>query len=53
MTHHVTQMCALIRYAAKASCCYAMDKNAVAKFFSQGLVCVTCVCIRPLKPVDY
>ena len=32
----------------------AMDKNTVAKFCSQGLVCVSdlCVCIRPLKPVD-
>ena len=38
MIHHVTHR---LEYAAKSSRCYAMDKNAVVKFFSQGLVCVS------------
>ena len=54
MIHHVTQRCALIRMCREVSraVAIAMDKNAVAKFCSQGLVCVSDLCIRPLKPVD-
>ena len=56
MIHHVTQRCALIRICREVSRAVAidiaMDKNAVAKFCSQGLVCVSDLCIRPLKPVD-
>ena len=51
MIHHVTQRCALIRMC-RGAVAIAMDKNAVAKFCSQGLVCVSDLCIRPLKPVD-
>ena len=39
MIHHMTQRCAPIRICHDR--CYDMDKNAVAKFFSQGLVCVS------------
>ena len=54
MIHHVTQRCALIRMFREVSraVAIAMDKNAVAKFCSQGLICVSDLCIRPLKPVD-
>ena len=54
MIHHVTQRCALIRMCREVSraVAIAMDKNAVATFCSQGLVCVSDLCIRPLKPVD-
>ena len=48
MIHHVTQRCALIRMRREVT----MDKNAVAKFCSQGLICVSDLCIRPPKPVD-
>ena len=47
----MTQRCALIRMCRQVVA-IAMDKNAVAKFCSQGLVCVSDLCIRSLKPVD-
>ena len=49
MIHHMTQRCALIRMCREVSQAVAI---AVAKFCSQGLVCVSDLCIRPLKPVD-
>ena len=46
MIHHMTQRCALIRMCREVSraVTIAMDKNAVAKFCSQGLVCVSDAC---------
>ena len=44
MIHHVTQRCALIRMCHEAAA-ITTDKNAVAKFCSQGLVCVSDLCV--------
>ena len=43
MIHHVTQRCALIGMCREVA--IAMDKNAVAKFCFQGLVCVSDLCV--------
>ena len=46
MVYHVTPRCALI------SCCYAIDKNALAECCSQGLVCVSDLHVYALKRVS-
>ena len=53
MIHHVTQRCALIRMCREVSraVAIAMDKNAVAKFCSQGLVCVSDLCSKACRPL--
>ena len=46
MIHHVTERCTYENMPLSRAVAITMDKNAVAKFRSQGLVCVSDLCVH-------